>query len=266
MPSRRAQRCTEAEDGILLDKECKPGPISMMRLCSPISVLCRTACSIASLLSRVSLSLCAAQDRRWQALWGTPCGRCARTARHARAAWQVRVSKGHRHRVVKVAPLVARHGILRAVDALDLHILRALHADRAGLVELLRVVLQDLHLSRISRSLSLPSGLPTSLWCSLLMAMFRVMICVISAMGFERLITVFRTSSNRFISPPYSGIARCRLCIARRSSFAARAQLSRKSSTLSVEEVARWPWQPEAHGLVIDAVHDILTEFDIYLR
>ena len=36
--------------------------------------------------------------------------------------------------------------------------------------------------------------------------------------------------------------------------------------TPSVEEVARWPWQPEAHGLVIDAVHDILTEFDIYLR
>ena len=35
--------------------------------------------------------------------------------------------------------------------------------------------------------------------------------------------------------------------------------------TPSVEEVARWPWQPEAHGLVIDAVHDILTGFDIYL-
>ena len=25
MSSRRAQRCTEAKDGILLDKECKPG-------------------------------------------------------------------------------------------------------------------------------------------------------------------------------------------------------------------------------------------------
>ena len=36
--------------------------------------------------------------------------------------------------------------------------------------------------------------------------------------------------------------------------------------TPSVEEVARWPWQPEAHGPVIEAVHDIRTEFDIYLR
>ena len=36
----RTQRRTEAKDGILLDKECKPGPISMMRLCSAISVLC----------------------------------------------------------------------------------------------------------------------------------------------------------------------------------------------------------------------------------
>ena len=25
-----------------------------------------------------------------------------------------------------------------------------------------------------------------------------------------------------------------------------------------------WPWQPEAHGLVVEAVHDVLAEFDSY--
>ena len=169
---------------------------------------------------------------------GTPCGRCAGAARRGRAARQARVSRGHRHRVVKVAPLVARHGILRAVDALDLHILRALHADRAGPVELLRAVLQDLHFAPHLEVPSLLSRLSSSLRCSLLMAMLRVMICVISATGFEGPITVFRTTSKRLISPPCSGIAGCRLCTARRSSFAARAQLVRKSSTLSAEEVA----------------------------
>ena len=159
---------------------------------------------------------------------------------------------------------MARHGMLRAVDALDLRILRALHADRAGLVEPLRVVLQDLHLSRISRFLSLPPRLSSSLWCSLLMAIVLVMICVISAVGLGRPITAFRTFPDA-LSPPCSGIAGCGLCTARRSSFAARAR-PWAVVTPSVEEVARWPWQPEAHGLVIEAVHDILAEFDIYLR
>ena len=76
---------------------------------------------------------------------------------------------------------------------------------------------------------------------SLLMAMSRVMISVISAVGFERLITVFRTSPRRLISPPCTGIAGSGLCTARRSSFAARASSRGSRPRLLLK---RWPAGP----------------------
>ena len=96
------------------------------------------------------------------------------------------------------------------------------------------------------------------------MAMFRVMICVISAMGFERL-TLF---SER---PPDALSLRHTVGLQGVDSVLHDAAPSlfgpglRAVVTPCVEEVARWPWQPEARGLVIEAVHGILAEFDIYL-
>ena len=96
------------------------------------------------------------------------------------------------------------------------------------------------------------------------MAMFRVMISVISAVGFGRPIAVFRTSSKCFISRHTAGLQGVDSVLHDAAPSLLGPALA-AVVTPSVEEVARWPWQPEAHGLVIDAVHDILTELDIYL-
>ena len=97
------------------------------------------------------------------------------------------------------------------------------------------------------------------------MAMFRVMICVISAMGFGRPIAVFRTSPDALSLRHTAGLQGVDSVL----HDAAPSLLGpglQAVVTPSVEKVARWPWQPEARGLVIDAVPDILTGFDIYLR
>ena len=156
VPSRRAQRCTEAEDGILLDKECKPGAyLDDAPLLAHLGALW-TACPIASLLSRVSLSLCAAPGSSMasslgHALWWV-C-RC-------RPTWTSSLSgpglKGHRHRVVKVAPLVARHGMLQSTPSICAYFAHCMQTGW-GWSNSSEWCSRIFTVRRVSRSLSLPS-------------------------------------------------------------------------------------------------------------
>ena len=97
------------------------------------------------------------------------------------------------------------------------------------------------------------------------MAIVLVVISVISAMGFESPIAAFRTSPDA-LSPRHTAGLQGVDSVLHDAAPSLLGPSFRGSRPRFL--VKRWPAGPssqEAHGLVVEAVHGILTEFDIYL-